>query len=67
MTFEVLYNEASGSVKTAQTDANCLFEAEEKFKEAFPNAAYWETGIEIDADFDFASTPHPSAHSKRND
>lgn len=60
MKFEILYNEARGSVKTAEIDANCLFEAETKFKEAYPNATDWEIGIEIDADFDFSSTPHPS-------
>lgn len=65
MTFEILYNEAQGPVKTAEIDATCLLEAEEKFKTAFPDAVYWEIGSEIDADFDFASTPHPSAHYER--
>lgn len=67
MTFEILYNEPGGSVKTAEIDATCLLEAEQKFKTAFPCAAYWEIGIEIDADFDFASTPHPSAHHEPSD
>jgi hypothetical protein len=62
VTFDVIYNEAHGSVKTAEIDANCLFEAEAKFKELHPEATYWEIGIEIDADFDFNSAPHPSAH-----
>jgi len=67
VTFDVIYNEAQGPVKTTEVDAESLFEAEAKFKEAFPDAVYWEIGIEIDADFDFASTPHPSAHYERGE
>jgi hypothetical protein len=65
MTFDVIYNEAQGPVKTTEVVATCLLEAEAKFKGAFPDAVYWEIGVEIDADFDFASTPHPSAHYER--
>lgn len=65
MTFEVLYTESNGAVKTVELDATCLLEAEQKFKEAHPSAIYWEIGIEIDADFDFNSAPHPSAHYER--
>jgi hypothetical protein len=46
MTFEVLYNEARGSVKTAEIDAPCLLEAEAKFKEAHPEAVYFEIGVD---------------------
>jgi hypothetical protein len=57
---------AQGAVKTTEVDATCLLEAEAKFKEAFPDAVYWEIGVEIDADFDFAGTPHPSEHYERS-
>lgn len=67
MIFEILYNESGGSVKTAEIDADCLLEAEAKFKEAYPSATYWEIGIELDADFDFNSAPHPSAHYERGE
>lgn len=62
MTFDVIYTESNGAVKTTDIEADSLLQAERKFKEAFPDAVYWEIGIEIDADFDFAGTPHPSAH-----
>lgn len=67
MTFDILYNEAQGAVKTAEIEASCLLEAEAKFKEEHPEAVYWEIGVEVetDADFDFASTPHPSAYYER--
>ena len=67
MTFEVLYNESGGAVKIAELDADSLFQAEAKFKEAYPSAVYWEIGITIDADFDFNSAPHPSAYCERGE
>jgi len=65
MTFEVLYNESGGPVKTADVEADSLFEAEAKFQEAYPKASYYEIAIEIGADFDFNSAPHPSAHYEK--
>jgi hypothetical protein len=67
MTFEILYNESGGAVKTAEVDADSLFEAEENFRCAYPSATYWEIAITIDADFDFNSAPHPSAHYERGE
>ena len=67
MTFEILYSESGGSVKRAEIEADSLLEAEAKFKLAYPGAVYWEIAIEIDADFDFNSAPHPSAHLERNE
>lgn len=49
MKFDILYNEAQGAVKKAEIEASCLLEAEAKLKEAYPEAVYWEVGIEIDA------------------
>jgi hypothetical protein len=45
MKFDILYNEAQGAVKTVELEASCLLEAEAKFKEAHPEATYWEFGI----------------------
>lgn len=56
MKFDILYNEAQGAVKTVEVEASCLLEAEAKFKEAHPEAVYWEIGVEIDADFELPDT-----------
>lgn len=45
MKFDILYNEAQGEVKRVEMDADCLLGAEAKFKEAHPEATYWEIGF----------------------
>ena len=66
MTVEVIYTEANGAVRTAEVEADSLIQAEAKFKEVHPGAVYWEIGMD-DADFDFNSAPHPSAHYERGE
>jgi hypothetical protein len=60
VTFQIIYHESNELVKTVEIDAECLFEAEEKFKAAYPDAVYWEIGVEIGADLALDDASKPS-------
>lgn len=45
MTFHVLLNEAGGSVQSVEIEADSFLECEDKIRELYPTAVYWDVGL----------------------